>query len=150
MSTSTYLLRNWLKYLVAMILLTVGNPAYAQDVQRRSGAAEPDHDRTPRQSTVLGGRVPVGGQGLAFPLRTTGAPVWIEAELRLDGKVIMSDQQIASPGARVVHLFGGVEVKNFASLSRTRINRAQMFAPLHFPNRGDNPIFFYRLISYLF
>jgi|tagenome__1003787_1003787.scaffolds.fasta_scaffold20940904_3 hypothetical protein len=106
MSTSTYLLRNWLKYLVAMILLTVGNPAYAQDVQRRSGAAEPDHDRTPRQSTVLGGRVPVGGQGLAFPLRTTGAPVWIEAELRLDGKVIMSDQQIASPGARVVHLFG--------------------------------------------
>src|SRR5436853_6814500 len=51
---------------------------------------------------------------------------------------------------RVVHLFGGIEVEDFASLSRTRINRAQMFAPFHFPNRGHDPIFLYRLISYLF
>ena len=102
---SASLLRNSLKCLVAGILLTVGNLAYAQDVQRRSGAAEPDRDRAPRQSAVLRGRVPVESRGLAFPLRTTGAPVWIEAELRLDGKVIMSEQRVASPDDRVVHLF---------------------------------------------
>jgi hypothetical protein len=102
---STSLRRNWLKCLVAGILLTVGNLAYAQDVQRRSGAAEPERDRAPRQSAVLRGRVPVESRGLAFPLRTTGGPVWIEAELRLDGKVIMSEQRFASPDDRVVHLF---------------------------------------------
>lgn len=102
---STSLLGNWLKCLVAGILLTVGNLAYAQDMQRRSGAAAPDRDRASRQSAMLPGRVPVESHGLTFPLRTTGAPVWIEAELRLDGKVIMSEQRVASADARVIHLF---------------------------------------------
>ncbi len=100
---SSSLLGNWSKCLVAGILLTVGNLAYAQDVQRRSGAGELDRDRAPRQKSA--GRVPAENRGLAFPLRTAGGPVWIEAELRLDGKVIMSEQRVASPDARVVHLF---------------------------------------------
>ncbi|HEV8580934.1 MAG TPA: hypothetical protein VGX68_17850 [Thermoanaerobaculia bacterium] len=95
----------WLKSLLAVILLTVGNFAYAQDVQRRSGAAGPDRHRAPRQSAVLPGRVPAESRGLAFPLLATGAPVRLEAELRLDGKVIMSEQLVARADVRVVHLF---------------------------------------------
>lgn len=102
---SNCLFRNLLRCLVAVILLTAGNLAYAQDVQPRSGAAAPDRDRAPRQSALLRGRVPVESPGLAFPLRATGAPVWIEAELRLDGTVIMAEQRVVSPDALVVHLF---------------------------------------------
>ena len=53
---------------------------------------------------MLRSRGPVES-GLALPLRTTGTPVWIEAELRLDGKVVMSEQRVVSPDDRVVHLF---------------------------------------------
>jgi hypothetical protein len=67
--------------------------------------AEPDRHPAPRQSAALPGRAPVESGGLAFPLRPAGAPGWIEAELRLKENVIMSEQQVVSAGARVVHLF---------------------------------------------
>jgi hypothetical protein len=91
--------------LLGTLFLGAAPLCWAQDAQRRSGAAEPQRDRAPRQSAVLPGLAPAESRGLAFPLRTTGGPVRIEADLRLDGKVIMSEQQVASADARVVHLF---------------------------------------------
>src|SRR5205085_517437 len=44
--------------------------------------------------------------------------------------------------------FGGVEVQDLASLSRSRVDRAQVFAAFHLPNRGDDAVFLDGLISY--
>src|SRR5687768_13766886 len=99
------LLRNYVKCLSAVIVLTAGTLTYAQEPPRQSSVAEPGRDRA-AQGAAVRERLQSLSRGLVFPLPTTGMPVRIEAELRLDGKVIMSERRTASADApRVIHLF---------------------------------------------
>jgi hypothetical protein len=50
----------------------------------------------------------------------------------------------------MVFFLGRVEVEDLSALSRTGIDRAQMFASFHLPDRSDHAIFFDSLIGYFF
>lgn len=47
------------------------------------------------------------------------------------------------------HVLGRIEIEDFAALTRSRVNSAQVFAPLHFPDGGDDAVFFHGLVGYL-
>src|SRR5882672_4399895 len=55
-------------------------------------------------------------------------------------------------GARLalVVMLGRVEVEDFLALTRTRIDRAHVFAALHFPNCRDDSVFFDSVIGDVF
>ena len=86
----------YLKCVSALVVLMMGSLA--------TSAAEPARDRAPRQGTAM--RAGLQGQkgGIAFPVRSNGAPVQIEAELRLGREVIMSERRTVS-SARTIRLF---------------------------------------------
>jgi hypothetical protein len=69
-----------------------------------ASAAEPARDRAPRQGATLR---PSAAEPLAvlFPVHTGGEPVRIEAELRLNGEVIMAERRSLPAEADRVRLF---------------------------------------------
>lgn len=97
------LLSNYAKSLSAVVVLAAGTLAYAQEPPRLSAAGR---DRAVAPSAAVRERLQLQSKALAFPVPTTGAPIRIDAELRLDGKVIMTEQRTVSEDfRRVITLF---------------------------------------------
>src|SRR6266480_6382234 len=59
-------------------------------------------------------------------------------------------RSVAGGRLTLVVMLGRVEVEDFLALTRTRIDRAHVFAALHFPNCRDDSVFFDSVIGDVF
>jgi hypothetical protein len=77
-----------------------------------------------------------------------GQPRECDLSKRLDRRKESRGRSFA--GRWVIHVLSRVQVEDLAPLPGPGVDRAQVLAPFHFPNRGDDAVFFHGLVGYLF
>ena len=63
---------------------------------------------------------------------------------------LLRRSSVAGARLALVVMLGRVEVEDFLALARTRVDRAHVFAALHFPNCRDDSVFFDSVIGDVF